>query len=239
MAIEITEYIEMGRFNSKDSGYYVLEHDAPSPDEQEIMESIPFMQGVYDFSMLLGEKVFDNRKVTVKLYRPLTIYENRKRFEQEAKEQLMLNEISPITDSWLDGSHWLGKCTSVTADDDQNKNSLTLTLVFDCYPFALKNAAGYNDAFDLDYFVDGVDQWTGFFVKGQRQILLINEGVNATSPVITATEKMVLITEDGETLDIEKGQNQDLFFKLKRGENHLTIVGNGHIRFNTETEVMV
>ncbi|WP_086312623.1 hypothetical protein A5821_000243 [Enterococcus sp. 7F3_DIV0205] len=239
MAIEINEYIEMGRFNSKEAGYYVLEHDAPSPDEQEIIESIPFMQGVYDFSRLLGERVFDNRKLTIKLYRPQTDYEERKRLEQEAKEQLMLNEITSITDSWLDGCHWLGKCTSVNADDDQGRNALTLILTFDCYPFALKDAAGYTDEFDVDYFVDGVDQWTGFFVKGQRTILLINEGVNATSPIITATGKMQLIMEDGESLEIQKGQNQDLFFKLKRGENRLTILGNGHIRFITETEVMM
>ncbi|OTN90022.1 hypothetical protein A5819_002521 [Enterococcus sp. 7E2_DIV0204] len=239
MAIEITEYIEMGRFNSKEAGYYILEHDSPSPDEQEIIEGIPFMQGVYDFSMLLGERVFDNRKLTIKLYRPLTLYEDRKRLEQEAKEQLMLNKTSAITDSWLGGCHWLGKCTSVFADDDQSRNSLTLTLTFDCYPFALKNAAGYTDEFDVDYFVDGVDQWTGFFVKGQRTILLINEGVNATSPTITATGKMQLITGAGERLDIQKGQNQDLFFKLQRGENYLTIHGNGHLSFVTETEVMV
>lgn len=239
MAIEITEFIEMGRFNSKEAGYYVLEHDAPSPDEQEIIESIPFMQGVYDFSMLLGERVFENRKLTIKLYRPLTIYEERKRLEQEAKEQLMLNEISVISDSWLDGCHWLGKCTSVVSDDDQNRNTLILTLIFDCYPFALKDAAGYTDEFDIDYFVDGVDQWTGYVVNGQRNLLLINEGVNATSPIIIATGKMELMTDDGELLVIEKGQNQDLFFKLKRGQNHLTIRGNGHIRFVTETEVMV
>ena len=239
MAIEIKEYIEMGRFNSKKAGYYVLEHDTPSPDEQEIIESIPFMQGVYDFSMLLGERVFDNRKVTVKLVRPLTVYDDRKRLEQQAKEELMLAEIQPIYDSWLDGCHWLGKCESISAEDKQETNSLVLTVVFNCYPFALKNASGYSDEFDLDYFVDGIDQWTGFRIAGKRRILLINEGVNATSPILFSNNSMELITEDGEKVQIKKGENQDLFFKLKRGENYLTIIGNGHLHFTTETEVMV
>lgn len=239
MATVINEFIEMGRFNSVEAGYYVLEHDAPSPDEQEIIESIPFMQGVYDFSMLLGERVFDNRTVTIKLFRPLTMYDDRKRLEQQAKEELMLTGVQPIYDSWLDGCHWLGKCESVIAEDSQENNSLTLTIVFNCYPFALKNAAGYSDEFDKDYFVDGVDQWTGFKVVGKRRILLINEGVNATSPTVISDSGMSLITEAGETIMVKKGQNQDLFFKLKKGENYLTLVGNGQLHFITETEVMV
>lgn len=239
MSVEIKEYIEMGRFNSKNAGYYILEHDAPSPNEQEIVESIPFMQGVYDFSMLLGERVFDNRTVTVKLFRPLTIYDNRKQIEQQTKEELMLGGVRPIYDSWLDGCHWLGKCESVKADDKHDTNSLELTVVFNCYPFALKNASGYSDEFDVDFFVDGIDQWTGFEIAGKRTILLINEGVNATSPILFSNSNMELVTEEGEKIQISKGQNQDLFFKLKRGENYLTIIGNGNLHFTVETEVMV
>lgn len=236
---EIVEYIEMGRFNSKDAGYYVIEHEAPSPDEQEIIESIPYMQGVYDFSRLLGERVFENRKVTIKLVRPQTVYQERKILEQEAKEQLMLNEIMPIYDSWLDGCHWLGKCESVEAEDDHDYNRLILTLVFDCYPFALKNASGYSDEFNVDFFVDGVDQWTGFWIKGLQRVLLINEGANATSPTITASADMVITLEDGSTISVTRGENQDLFFKLVRGENYLIIRGDGHISFTMEQDVMV
>ncbi|MGM0217641.1 hypothetical protein [Enterococcus sp. AZ126] len=236
---EIIEYVEMGRFNSKESGFYVIEHSAPSPDEQEIIESIPYMQGVYDFSRLLGERVFENRKVEIKLYRPQVIYDQRKLLEQEAKQQLMLNEIMPIYDTWLDGCHWLGKCESVTAEDSHEYNSLTLSLVFDCYPFALKNANGYSDEFDIDYFVDGIDQWTGFWVRGQRKILLVNEGVNATSPTLIATASMFILLEDGLRIEVKQGENTDIFFKLNRGENYLTVFGTGHISFTMEQDVMV
>ncbi|RBS16216.1 hypothetical protein EA96_02140, partial [Enterococcus faecalis] len=33
--------------------------------------------------------------------------------------------------------------------------------------------------------------------------------------------------------------SQDYFFKLKRGTNHLTIYGEGHISFFMSSEVMV
>lgn len=55
--IEIVEYMAKGRFNSKEHGFYIIEHDAPSAEEVEIIEQIPFMQGQYDFSMLTGERI--------------------------------------------------------------------------------------------------------------------------------------------------------------------------------------
>lgn len=238
MAVELTEYIEMGRFNSKDMGFYIIEHDSPSPDEQEIVEPIPYMQGVYDFSRLLGERVFDNRKVTVTLWHPLLTYDERKMLEQETRDILMLNETGPIIDSWLDGCHWRGKCESVTAIDDQETNTLTVEVVFDCYPFAFKDGTGYTDEFDIDYFTDGADCWTGFWVTNTRDVLLINEGANATSPIIEATAPFIIIV-NGYVLEVPAGTTQDVLLKLVRGENSITIIGTGHISFYMEYEVMV
>ena len=50
--IEIVEYMAKGRFNSKEHGFYIIEHDAPSAEEVEIIEQIPFMQGQYDFLVI-------------------------------------------------------------------------------------------------------------------------------------------------------------------------------------------
>lgn len=236
--LEIKEYIEFFEFNSKTEGFYIVEHNAPSPDEKEVIENLPFMQGVYDFSMLLGERIFDNRAVTVKMIKPMLPYEDRKRAEENAKAKLMLNGIGPIKDSYLDGCHWVGKCESVDVDDDQEKNSITLSVVFDCYPFAIKSATSYSDEFDIDYFTDGVDQWTGFDVNGSKKVLLINTGVNRIGPSTYASAEMEIHHSEGVT-KIPKGDNKDYFFKLEKGLNEFTIVGNGHISFYMEQEVMV
>lgn len=45
MITKIKEYIKFGDFNSRDSGWYLQKREAPTPDEKEIVESIPFMQG--------------------------------------------------------------------------------------------------------------------------------------------------------------------------------------------------
>jgi len=239
--IEIVEYMAKGRFNSKEHGFYIIEHDAPSAEEVEIIEQIPFMQGQYDFSMLTGERIFSNRIVTVTFWRPNTPYEERKALEAKVKEELMMDGIDYIDDSWLrSGLRWYGKCKSVKAEDDSSSNSLTLTVEFDVYPFALRENISYSDVFDDDYFTDdSADNWTGYYIHGKREIFLINMGANASSPTIKATSTMQLTTDDGITIKVPKGESQDYFFKLKRGTNHLTIYGEGHISFFMSSEVMV
>src|SRR5699024_11943405 len=62
--IEIKEQIEVNKFNSKRLGLYLLNRDAPTPEEKEIIEDLPYSQGVLDFSMIMGERMFDNRTLT-------------------------------------------------------------------------------------------------------------------------------------------------------------------------------
>ncbi len=234
---QITEYFSFGDFNSKTEGFYILEHDAPSPDEKEIIEDIPYMQGVYDFSMLLGERVFENRTVTFKIAKFMAPYADRKKAAQDTKNKLMLNGILPVADSYLDSCHWLGKCKSVDPDDDQERNKLTLTVVFDCYPFAIRNATSYSDEFDVDYFTDGVDAWTGFHVVSYRKILLFNTGNTRISPTAVASKKMTL-KSGGASIQLLPGENKDFFFKLEIGVNEIELIGTGHVSFYVEQEVM-
>lgn len=235
--LEIVEYFSFNQFNSKDEGFYIIEHDAPSPDEKEIIEVLPFMQGQLDFSMLLGERIFENRTITIKIWRPMTIYEDRKALEAAAKEKLLLNGILPIHDSYLNRCHWLGKCKSVKADDKQETNTLTLTIEFDCYPFAIRNNTGYSDVFDEEYFTDGVDQWTGFWITGAKKVLIINDGVNALNPKMDCTASMV-VTTNGYTTKLSKGLNEDILFRFQKGLNYVDISGDGHISFLMDIEVM-
>ena len=64
MITKIKEYISFGDFNSRDAGWYLQKREAPTPDEKEIVESIPYMQGELDFSSALGERVFESREIT-------------------------------------------------------------------------------------------------------------------------------------------------------------------------------
>ena len=72
MITKIKEYISFGDFNSRDAGWYLQKREAPTPDEKEIVESIPFMQGVLDLSRLLGQRVFESSELTYAFKLPFT-----------------------------------------------------------------------------------------------------------------------------------------------------------------------
>ena len=130
----------------------------------------------------------------------------------------MMDGIDYIDDSWLrSGLRWYGKCKSVKAEDDSSSNSLTLTVEFDVYPFALRKIFLIPMSLTMTIsqtIAPTIGQATIFT---EREIFLINMGANASSPTIKATSTMQLTTDDGITIKVPKGESQDYFFKLKEG----------------------
>src|SRR5690625_2713843 len=64
--------------HTSEYGMWLENRQAPTPSEKEIIESVPFMQGVYDFSNILGERVFNNRPLTYSFVIKEQDYEHRK-----------------------------------------------------------------------------------------------------------------------------------------------------------------
>src|SRR5690625_1096386 len=72
------EGFERSGKHTRDFGMWLIDRQAPTPTEKEILESIPFMQGSYDFSNILGERVFENRQLTYVFEIQKRDYERRK-----------------------------------------------------------------------------------------------------------------------------------------------------------------
>ena len=87
MGLEINEYIQFMEFNSKNEKLYLIERNAPTPEEKEILKDIPFKQGVLDFSALLGSRVFKNREIEYVFMLFNTPYNQRKIVERNIKQK--------------------------------------------------------------------------------------------------------------------------------------------------------
>lgn len=235
--VEINEGISFSKFNSKKHGLYLVEREAPSPSEKEIAEDIPFMQGVHDFSMMLGERIFDNRDIKYVFKKYNVNYENRKILENRIKDELMSVGQEAILDTHDPAYYWFGKAKSVNVDDDHEKNKLVVTIVFDCYPFLLKNNAYFDDIWDTFNFDYDVANWSRYKVNGFKKITLINVGSTAVSPTIISDSKME-VTIDGSSYTIPKGTSSNVFIKISRGINQLNVVGHGEICILFRTELM-
>ena len=135
--LEINEYIQFMGFNSKNEKLYLMERNAPTPDEKEILKNLPFKQGVLDFSALLGSRVFENREIEYVFMLFNTPYNQRKIVERNIKQKLMVHPRNKLYDTHDSDYYWLGKCKSVEVENGEQFNQLTVTIIFDCYPYMI------------------------------------------------------------------------------------------------------
>ncbi|HFI0151101.1 TPA: phage tail domain-containing protein [Streptococcus suis] len=224
-------------FNSKDFNMLLVDRSAPVPAEKEIIESIPFMQGVLDFSMLLGERVFENRTITY-TFRILGIdYDTHKAIERELRQLLMPYGEQKLYDTHDEGYYWLGKCVNVSVDDDEEARMLDIQLEFNCYPFLIGEATYFDDVWDTFDFENDVANWTKYEVKGFKEITLFNAGTNSVKPEVEATSDFKVIHK-GETFVFKKGTTSNQLFSILPGLSTVRVEGTGTIAFHSRVEVM-
>lgn len=235
---QITEGFIFGDYDSRENNMFLISRDAPTPSEKEITESVPYMQGVYDFSTLNFDRYFDNREVTYQVMLFENEYENRKYPEQDIKRSLMKLDIQPLYDTHDQGYHWLGKCKSVTVEDDAEKGTLSCTIVFDCYPFAIYNSEEGSDIWDDVYFPHWIFQETKYTVNGSQSISLFNIGSKSAECELIVTGTVNVSGSFG-TLNLTAGNYKDTQLVLAMGENKLSLSGNGTIEFKFYREEMI
>lgn len=181
---DIIEHITFVNFNSRREELYLVERDAPSPNEYEAILSVPNRHGVLDFSHLDGERKFKNRKIKYEFMLFNTPYSYRKAVELRLKRQLMLGYNQKLRDTHDRGFFWLGKFTSVKVVDGQEFDTLTVTMEFDAYPFLYREVDRFNDVWNEFYFETDYANYTAYEVDGEKEIILFNAGDTKARPII-------------------------------------------------------
>jgi len=234
----VTKGLTFGDFNSYSQGWWLIDRQAPSPSEKTITETIPYSQGVLDFSMPGDDRFFDNRDVTYQIKKINKDYADRKISENMLKNELMPLGIRVIKDPHDNGLHWLGKCKSVSVSDDTEGRTLTATVVFDCYPFAISDNPEGSDIWDEVLFPDWIFQNTSYTVDGTRSINLVNIGAHTVDVEIIVTGSVTVTSAFG-SMDLTTSTYTDTPLAISRGDNALTLKGNGTIEFKFYKEVMI
>ena len=178
------EGIQINDFNSVNEGLLLVEREAPLPEEKAIIEDIPYMQGVLDFSMLLGERVFRNRILSFEFISGKVDYRQRKQLENKVKRVISLNIETQIYDTHNPGFYWLGKCISIEAMDNAQFNKMNFYIEFEVYPFMIRNKNYFDDVWDDFNFESDVASYTQFEVEGTRTINVYNAGDTSVTPTI-------------------------------------------------------
>ena len=193
MITQIKEYIQFGDFNSKDAGWYLQSRDAPTPDKKEIVEQIPYLQGVLDFSDALGEVFFDRREITYEFKLPNKDYPDRKVAERFIKSSMTTKSESQLFDTHDKRYYWLGKVKSIRVTDVPLKKHLIATIVFICYPFAFHADNYFDDVWDTFDFEKDFSNWTKWDINGREEIYFVNGGDSSVSPTVICSSDITLI----------------------------------------------
>ena len=237
MVVEIKEMIEFAGFNTKVNNLYLVSRDAPTPEEKEIIEDIPFMQGVLDFSMILGDRIFENREIKYEFLLIDSSYRDRAAFETMLKQKLMPYGQQKLYDSHDNSFYWLGKCKEITVEHDNRFDLMKATIVFDCYPFMFTIWNYFDDIWDSFDFNNGIAGFTKYKVNGSKDIVLINASSTTIGPEVEVTSDMKVII-DGQNYLYKKGSSTNLSMGLRPGINKIKVEGNGTIHFHWHAEVM-
>lgn len=236
MTMKITEGIEFGDLISKEEGMWLVERSAPTPSEKQILEPVAFMQGIHDFSMMMGERVFENRPITYIFH----VFERDKvlrKFDQTVLEnRLMSKGIMQLKDSYSPNYYYVGKCVSVSTEDDHVYGKLIVSIEFDCYPFKIKETVEGSPYWD-DYDESDYYQEKDYTINGTRTIQFMNTGTAGIAPEIILDSQMT-ITKGSDQFIVSAGRHTVDDFRFEIGMNTFTVVGNGNISFNWHKEVI-
>lgn len=225
-------------YDTRLNGWWLTERTAPTPEEQEITESVPYRQGSYDFSMIGNERFFNNREITYKLLYIGEEYHNRKGFEQELKRQLMPHNWDKLVDTHEPTYYWWAKCKSVEVDDNSDNETLEASITFTAYPYAYTNHNEGADYWDDVFFPHWIWQQVKFNVNGSQDVNVKNIGSRPVLSSFVVTGDVKAKGSFGE-VSLNDGNYKQTQVVLDIGDNKINLSGNGTIEFVFKREEMV
>ena len=185
-------------------------HEIGYPKKVKLLKDVPFSNVDYDFSTIYGEQTYENRQVkyVINAVHKYTI-ENigMHAVANEIINWVMSSDtMQPLFDDQDPNYHFLGE----VRDAAELKDSFdfgAISIVFDCYPYRIKNLAEGNDIWDTFNFDEDIAQDVKYNVEVGRIINVINLSAHAVDYKVKTTGD---VTYTGPKL-MEKGSNQFVF----------------------------
>lgn len=221
----------------KDLDLCVSDCEIGSVQKQRVVESIPYRNGILNFSSLYGEEVFE--EITLKYTFDL-LGNNSKEIEMlknKVKAWLLTCGEGNLADSSIIGLHYKAECISVDFEDDYDYSFCTAT--FKAYPYKIGNNLENEDwLWDTFCFESDVINTTIYVVENEEiEINLYNISSHKVIPEVVVTGELT-IEKNGITFKLSEGTYNSYKLKLDKGKNIIKINGKGTIQFNFYKEVL-
>lgn len=214
---------------------YVNKLDISPPSKIKVYESVPFMNGSYDFSYIYGDNSFGDRtlKYSFELIEDSNINLNIAKIRVE--NWLLACGQCKLFDDAIPGYYFLAECTDISESDNGEYSLIEATFI--AYPFKICSYEEGDIAWDDFNFELDILQETKFDVSGSKNVKIHNVGATSVFPEIICSSTME-VTKDNVNYKFNPGTIKNHVFELNVGENNLTLKGNGSIEFKFRKEVL-
>lgn len=168
-------------FDSREEKMRLIARDDSQVNEKIVKESLPYMQGDYDFSERLGSRMFDNRSPSWTFKIMYKDYEQRKVIQTKIQNRLFGLGKTRFYDTAKPGYYWYGKVSEVDVEDVHTKNQLVITVTLDAYPFIISIRPEGHDIWDeFNFELDVVQQVKHDLTVTWNEFKELNVGDEAT-----------------------------------------------------------
>lgn len=214
----MTDGIRTGDVHSYGThGLYIKTRNISLPEKKSIRQTIPFMNGYYDFSALNGAPAWDERKID---YSFDATEDTPAALDEKVSEVMdWLGNIhdEDIFDDTVLGFHFHGSYESSSIKWDENGLKAEISVTFVCHPFKIAN---YDTSLTLP---------TGEHV-------VHNSGM-AVIPFASCASAAAIQIGNYAT-SIPAGENIQLTVTLERGKNNVLVSGDSPVILKFRKEVL-
>ncbi|WP_052263170.1 distal tail protein Dit [Clostridium tyrobutyricum] len=234
-------FIFNGKHSYKDFNVWLQEKKIQPPAKVKIKETIPFMNGTYDFSSVgsNGEPVYGERQIQVKLglrtrnkKELYTVYQLILQWLEDTGRQELLFDNIP-------GFYFTAEVESAPSFEEALMLG-NLIITFTAQPFKISTSYMGDDIWDTFNFLTDYTQYTNTFeiTNPFTTVIMYNNGRSVT-PVINCSSPMTLrVNGEDKEYNLNAGDNKVWGLKLKNGKNELIFAGNGTAKILFRWEVL-
>lgn len=228
--------MKINKRNIDDFNLALMERSIQPPSIVTTKQSIPFMNGSYDFSKINGELYYSERELTCKFAIPTSTNELFNIVYSKLLNEIMTDNKIKIEFEDIPNFYFIGIVQN-SPSFDEIATFGTCTVTFLCYPFKISTLQDGHDIWDEFNFELDMVQDTKFEVESIKNIQLYNNGVTGINPTVVCSSDMEVI-KGNIIYKFKAGESKSWSFKLDKGLNDLIIKGTGTIEFKWYKEVL-
>lgn len=206
-----------GKHSYGDFGLYLKSRNIGLPDKKSIRETVPYMNGYYDFSALNGAPAWDERTIE---YAFDVINDNPAELDNFVSCVLdWLSNVhdADIHDDTVYGYHWHGSYDAASIEWDETGMQAEISVTFVVHPFKIADTAT-----------------THTLTAGTHTI---NNPGMAVAPYVSSTATAAIQIGTSVT-SIPANEQVQLEIDLARGNNTVVVTGEAGVTLSYYKEVL-